>query len=171
MTDLNSSIAAVHADVQARVDRVKRARIELAASIEDLVVGRETVARESAVAVKFVDDYLNPTVANPEPLSPETVDVTLPPEEEIPVFTTVDADDLAFDNVSGGTVDIDEDTLVEEFGEFVEAPDAEAVAVIVEEAAGEEVPAPVFVEEIPAEVEVEAEDDFGDFVPGPSGGT
>lgn len=123
MTELNLSLAAVHEDVQARVDRVKRARIELADSIESLVNGRETIALQSTAAIKFIDDYLNPVAADPEPLSPETVDETLPPEEEIPVFTTVDDEDLAYDNISGGTVDIDQATLVEEFGEFVSAAD------------------------------------------------
>jgi hypothetical protein len=115
---LTEGLAHVHAQVQAKVDRVKRARVELASAIEDLVAGRETVAYESAAAVKFIDDYLNPVVADPAPISPETVDTTLPPEAEIPVFTTVDLDGLTFENTSGGTVDMDEETLVEEFGVF-----------------------------------------------------
>jgi hypothetical protein len=115
---LTEGLAHVHAQVQAKVDRVKRARVELASAIEDLVAGRETVAYESAAAVKFIDDYLNPVVADPAPISPETVDATLPPEAEIPVFTTVDLDGLTFENTSGGTVDMDEETLVEEFGVF-----------------------------------------------------
>lgn len=157
MTELNKSLEAVHVDVQARVDRVKRARVELAASIEDLVLGRETIALQSAAAVKFIDDYLNPVVADPAPISPETVDVALPPEEEIPVFTTVDDEELAFDNTSGGTVDITEEVLVEEFGEFVTADDVLDVAddVLVE---------------LPFE-EVETEEPGDTFIPGPSGGT
>jgi hypothetical protein len=115
---LTEGLASVHAQVQAKVDRVKRARVELAGAIEDLVAGRETVAYESAAAVKFIDDYLNPVVAEPAPISPETVDATLPAEEEIPVFTTVDLEGLGFWNTSGGTVDMDEETLAEEFGVF-----------------------------------------------------
>jgi hypothetical protein len=115
---LTEGLASVHVQVQAKVDRVKRARVELASAIEDLVAGRETVAYESAAAIKFIDDYLNPVVAEPAPISPETVDVTLPAEAEIPVFTTVDMDGLAFWNTSGGTVDMDEAALVEEFGVF-----------------------------------------------------
>jgi hypothetical protein len=115
---LTEGLASVHVQVQAKVDRVKRARVELASAIEDLVAGRETVAYESAAAIKFIDDYLNPVVAEPAPISPETVDVTLPAETEIPVFTTVDMDGLAFWNTSGGTVDMDEATLVQEFGVF-----------------------------------------------------
>lgn len=105
MTDvpLNEDLVALHAEAQKRVDRVVLARIELAAAIADLVDGREDIFTESAKAVKFIDDYLNPSVPNPEPIAPE-VALELPPEVEIPVFTTVDDEGLAFDNTSGGEV-------------------------------------------------------------------
>lgn len=126
MTDvpLNEDLVALHQEAQKRVDRVVLARIELAAALADLVAGREEIFTESAKAVKFIDDYLNPTVPNPEPIAPE-VALELPPEVEIPVFTTVDDDDLAYDNTSGGEVDIEPEVLVEEFGEFVPAEPVE----------------------------------------------
>jgi len=118
---LVEDLAALHQEAQIRVDRVVLARIELAAAIGDLVAGREDIFTESAKAVKFIDDYLNPVIANPEPIAPE-VAIEFPPEAGIPVFTTVDAEELSFDNTSGGEVDITPEVLVEEFGEFVEAP-------------------------------------------------
>lgn len=128
MTDLplNEDLLAVYQEAQKKVDRVVLARIELAAAIEDLVKGREEIFHKTAEAVKFIDDYLNPTVPNPEPIAPE-VAAELPPEEEIPVFTTVDTDDLAFYNTSGGVVDITPEEVVEEFGEFVPAEETPVV--------------------------------------------
>jgi hypothetical protein len=126
MTDvpLAEDLVELHEEAQKRVDRVVLARIELAAALADLVAGREEIFAESAKAVKFIDDYLNPVVPNPEPIAPE-VAIELPPEVEIPVFTTVDDEGLAFDNTSGGEVDIAPEVLVEEFGEFIEAPPVE----------------------------------------------
>ena len=121
MTDLNLSedLNELNREAQKRVDRVVAARVELGAAMEDLIAGREEILKASAAAVKFVDDYLNPTVANPEPIAPE-VAIELPPEAEIPVFTTVDAEGLTWFNTSGGEVAIEEEVLEEVFGEFVE---------------------------------------------------
>ena len=121
MTDLNltEDLNEIHREAQKRVDRVIAARVELAAAMEDLVAGRESILKASADAVKFVDDYLDPRVANPEPIAPE-VAAELPPEVEIPVFTTVDAEGLTYFNVSGGEVAVEEEVLEEVFGEFVE---------------------------------------------------
>lgn len=121
MTDLNLSedLNELNREAQKRVDRVVAARVELGAAMEDLIAAREEILKASAAAVKFVDDYLNPTVANPEPIAPE-VAIELPPEVEIPVFTTVDAEGLTWFNTSGGEVAIEEEVLEEVFGEFVE---------------------------------------------------
>lgn len=127
---LPEDLKEIYSEAQMRVDRVIRARVELADAIADLVDGRETIFTEAALAVKFIDDYLNPTVPNPEPIAPEVADETLPPEEEIPVFTTVDTDELAFDNTSGGEVDITPEELVEDFGEFVPAEPVVEVPVV-----------------------------------------
>lgn len=115
---LNEDLVELHAEAQKRVDRVVAARVELGAAMQDLAAGREEIFTASAKAVKFIDDYLNPVVVNPEPIAPE-VAIELPAEVEIPVFTTVDDDDLTFYNTSGGEVDLDEEELIEEFGEFV----------------------------------------------------
>lgn len=122
MTDLTltDDLAEVHREAQKRVDRLVAARVELAAAIDDLMAGRASILTASAQAIKFVDDYLNPTVANPEPIAPE-VAAELPPEEEIPVFTTVDEDGLAFYNTSGGEVPMDDEALDEYFGGYIEA--------------------------------------------------
>jgi hypothetical protein len=122
MTDLNlnEDLVEIHREAQKRVDRVVAARVELNAAMEDLVAGRESILAASAQAVKFVDDYLNPTVANPEPIAPE-VAMELPPEAEIPVFTTVDDEGLAYFNTSGGEVALEVEAMEETFGEFIEA--------------------------------------------------
>lgn len=122
MTDLTltEDLAEVHREAQKRVDRVVAARVELAAAMDDLMAGRASILTASAQAIKFVDDYLNPTVANPEPIAPEVAAV-FPPEEEIPVFTTVDEDGLAFYNTSGGEAPMDEGALDDYFGGYIEA--------------------------------------------------
>jgi hypothetical protein len=128
MTDLNLSedLLEIHREAQKRVDRVIAARVELAAAMDDLVAGRESILKASEKAVAFVDAYLNPVMVNPEPIAPE-VAMELPPEAEIPVFTTVDAEGLTYFNVSGGEVAVEEEILEEVFGEYVEFIEEEEV--------------------------------------------
>jgi hypothetical protein len=102
---LSVDIAEVNREAQVAVDRVVRARVELSAAIQNVVEVRGTIALGSAAAVGFIDDYMNPAVANPEPVAPEVADETLPPEEEIPVFTTVEEPEVNFVNTSGGEVE------------------------------------------------------------------
>ena len=122
MTDLTleEDLGEIHREAQKRVDRVVAARIELGEALKDLVVARDNILSASAKAVGFVDEYLNPTVANPEPIAPE-VAVEFPPEAEIPVFTTVDEEGLAWFNTSGGEVAMEEETLEEVFGDYLGA--------------------------------------------------
>lgn len=122
MTDLTleEDLGEIHREAQKRVDRVVAARIELAEALKDLVMGRDSILAASAKAVGFVDEYLNPTVANPEPIAPE-VAVEFPPEAEIPVFTTVDEEGLTWFNTSGGEVAMEEEALEEAFGSWMNA--------------------------------------------------
>ena len=128
MTDLTleEDLGEIHREAQKRVDRVVAARIELGEALKELVVGRDSILAASAKAVGFVDEYLNPTVANPEPIAPE-VAAEFPPEAEIPVFTTVDEEGLAWFNTSGGEVAMDGEVLEEVFGDYLGADEVEEV--------------------------------------------
>ena len=129
---LFEDLAAVYVEAQKRVDRVIAARVELGAALNDLHAGRDSMFAGVTEAVKFIDDYLNPTVPNPAPISPETVDVALPVEAEIPVFTTVDDAGLTSETTSGGEVD-DVEVVEDFFGDFIPAPEPIVEDVVEEE--------------------------------------
>jgi hypothetical protein len=103
--------AEMNAAAQKAVDRAIAARVELAAAIEGINAVRAEIADGSAAAVAFIDQYMNPTAANPEPIAPE---VAAPePAIEPPVFTTIEDADITLENSSGGASEVADEFSVD----------------------------------------------------------
>lgn len=106
---LDADVAELNREAQRAVDRVIAARVELDASIKDLLAKREVIAGGSAAAVSFIDAYMNPVAAPPPPVAPEVA--APPPAVEPPVFTTVETAELSPETTSGGTAVVIDDAF------------------------------------------------------------
>jgi hypothetical protein len=104
---LDEDIIALEHEAQKAVDREIAARVELDAAINNRVAVRAKLSEGSARAIAFIDQYVNPTEPNPEPIVPEVAQPA--PAEEPPVFTTVDTGDISPDNSTGGESEVAEE--------------------------------------------------------------